>query len=404
VPREDGQDAFLERLAVGSRRSNEELLATLGEHAVTDDAAVDRATKIVARLVTKQPLTYMRACLGASHLQAHVTDPALPSRVTRLVASRANAVNRRVFELYERDFGSTRRSLHRLDELAEHPEHMVPYFEVLVQNAVSAIFGVAEAHQQRLAAPWVERLLGDDAALLGWIEAVVARGDALKLYGGDTNTLLGIYDWIRDDPTLGFSRIPIDAESRFDLGAGFGTPYLEDVFGTSFVALDLRAPGEARKLGLALAVQAGPRSQRRALDAAEHEAYYQRLDRQPWRRFDVFADAFPTDAASYLVVSFGFLSSTVTSLSPAQPPNVPPRLRPLQTTFTALRRVIELVGHGKDVSLFTFHRATSRAYMNRAIFLRFVGGRLSDHGIAAEPFQGRYARGVLPVRRARRGG
>lgn len=396
-------EAFLERLGSGSRRSNEALIQALADVHVSDEETLDRAVRIVARLVTKEPLTFMRACLGASHWQARVSDPDIPTRVMRLAGSRMNAVNRKLFELYERDAGSTRRTLHRLDELAEHPEHAVPYLEVLMQNAVAAVFGVAEASQERIANEWLPRLLDDDAALLGWIERVVATGGAIKLYAGSTNTILGIYDWIKDEPGLGFSRIPIEAEARFDLGAGFGTPYLEDLFGTSFVALDVHPPAQARSLGLALAVQRGRRSQRRALEAAEHEAYYQRLDRQPWRRYDVFEGPLPADAASYLVVSFGFLSSTVTSLSPHQPV-LPPKLRPLQTTVTALRRVLELAALGKDVALFTLHRATARAYMNRAIFLRFRDHRLVDHGLAAEPFQGKFARGVLPMRRSRRRG
>lgn len=397
---EDPLVVFLRRLQAGSRKTNAELVAALGAVQV-DGAGVDAATRLVCRILTKEPYSYLQACLGASHWRRRIEDPKAPNRVMRMTASRMNRINRRVFELYEANFGKTRATMHRLDALARSNAHMVPYLEVLLQNAAAAIFGVAEAAPKELAEVWVPQLFDEQGRLRAWIDEVVARGDALKHYGGDTNTIIGIYDWIRDDPELGFARIPRDVGDRLDLGAGFGTPYVEDLFGGRFMALDLQPPGDARRLGLTIALQRGHRDDRRALTADEQEAYYQRLDAQPWTRYDIFAGPLPSTTDRVLVVSFGFLSSTVVSLSPLQQA-IPPRLRAFHTTYHAVRRVIELVAAGKDVSLFTLQRATSRAYMNRAVFLRFVGHRLVDHGLAAEPHQGRYARGVVPLRRIRR--
>lgn len=396
---EDPLVAFLRRLSVGTRRTNAELIAALTALRV-DDSELDHATRLVCRLLTKEPYSFMQACLGASHWRARIDDPSVPARVMRMTASRINRINQRVFELYEADFGSTRATMHHLDAVAQHNEHMVPYLEVLLQNAAAAIFGVHEAGPERLADHWVPQLFDDRGRLVDWVDAVVARGDALKHYGGDTNTIIGIYDWIRDDPGLGFLRIPKDVE-RLDLGAGFGTPYVEDLFGGPFTALDLHPPADARRLGLTLALQRGRRDERRALTPEEHEQYFRRLEAQPWIKYDIFAQPLPTTSDRLLVASFGFLSSTVVSLSPLQQA-IPPRLRPLHTTYTAVRRVLEPVAAGKDVSLFTLQRATARAYMNRAVFLRFVEGRLVDHGLAAEPHQGRYVRGVVPIRRPRR--
>lgn len=394
----DAVAAFLTRAARGTRRTNAELVAQLASLSVTDDATRDLAARLVTRLLTKAPLTYMQARLGASHWQARIDDRAQPSRFSRLVVSRMNRVNRRAFERYEADDGSTRATMHRLDELAEHPEHMVPYFEVLVQNATAAIFGEHEADQARLADEFLPRLLGADALLLRWIEDVLARGGPLKHVGGDTNTIVGVYDWIRDDPELGFARVPTDCDDRFDLGAGFGTPYLESLFGVPLLALDLHAPSDARGLGLSFAVRTGGHGQRRAMNAVERDAYLERLDRQPWRRYDVFEEPLPARSDRVLVVSFGFLSSTVSSLSPLGQ-QLAPKLRPLLTTYTCVRRILDCAGPGKDVSLFTVQRATAKAYMNRAVFLRLVDGRLCDHGLAAEPHQGRYVRGVIPAGR-----
>ena len=142
--------AVLRRLAAGSRRTNAELIAALGALQV-DEAECDHATRIVCRLLTKEPHTFMQACLGASHWRARLEDPDVPTRVMRMAASRINRVNQRVFELYEADVGTTRETMHHLDAVAQHNEHMVPYLEVLLQNAAAAIFGVFEAAPERLA-------------------------------------------------------------------------------------------------------------------------------------------------------------------------------------------------------------------------------------------------------------
>ena len=86
--------------------------------------------------------------------------------------------------------------------------------------------------------------------------------------------------------------------------------------------------------------------------------------------------------------------------SRAGPVAVPRRLAPMHTTYTAVRRIVDLAALGGEVGLLAVHRATAKAYMNRAIRLRFVAGRLVDHGVVAEPFQGRYTRGVVPLSRS----
>lgn len=398
----DDSDALpdlLRRIAAGSRRSNESLAAALAKVKLEGDG-IERATELVTRMVTKEPHTFMQARIGASHWRSRLNKPTVPCRVMRMIASRMNLVNRKVFALYEADYGTTRATLHHLDTLAQHDAHMVPYFEVLVQNAVLSLFGTAVGSLERLADEWLGKLLDEHGRLRAWVDEIVARGDRLKHYGGDTNTILGIYDWIRDDETLGFDRVPRDADERFDLGAGFGTPYVEALFGQSFVALDLTSPAEARRLGLAIAEQRGRRAARVALDPEAREAYLRRLDGQAWRHYDVFNESLPATGPRVLVTSFGFLSSTVVSLSPHKR-QLPARLRPLETTYTAIRRIVELAATGRDVSLLTVQRATARAYMNRALFVRFTNNTLADWGVAAEPHQGVLVRGVVPIGRDR---
>jgi hypothetical protein len=392
---------LLRRIAAGSKRSNASLAAALAGLVLEGDG-VDKAAELLTRIVTKEPHTFMQARIGASHWRSRLGKPGVPTRVMRMVASRMNVVNRKVFELYEADFGTTRATMHHLDTLAQHDAHMVPYFEVLVQNAVLGLFDASVGSLERLAEEWLPKLLDEQGKLRAWVDEIVARGDRLKHYGGDTNTILGIYDWIREDPELGFDRIPHQLDERFDLGAGFGTPYVEQLFRAPFVALDLTEPSAARRLGLSIAEQRGRRAARLALDRASREAYLAKLDAQAFRRYDVFGEPLPATGQRVLVTSFGFLSSTVVSLSPHRR-QLPARLRPLETTYTAIRRVVELAATGRDVSLLTVQRATARAYMNRGVFVRFADRALVDWGVSAEPHQGVLVRGVVPIGRARGG-
>lgn len=389
---------LLRKLHRGPKQSNAELVAELAALHIEDDATTEAAARTVAGLLSRTAYGFMQAKLGPSRFRDRLHDRRYPRRTMRLIASRLNAVNRKVVTLYEEDFGTTRATLHRLNEICEDPRHTVPYFEVLVQTAAQHYLPTKTWDLLALSNEALPLLLDGRGKLLEFAEDIVARGESLKAYGGDTNTILGAYDWLRKDPEFSFARIPTDADANYDLGGGFATPDVSDLFGVPFVSHDLTPPTRARELdiGVCRRTTVNGKVRRRNVSPEEREAHFRRLDAQPWRSFDVFADAFDPSHRKYLITSFGFASSSVTSLSPAQS-EIPIKFRASNTTYCAMRVVLELVGLGRDVSLLTIHRSTRRAFMNRVVFLRFADHRLRDHQFVTEPFQGKYSRGVVPL-------
>lgn len=388
---------ILREMHEGTSRSNAEVLEQLGGLRVGDHDATWKAAHLMGLLLTREPYTFMEAQIGPSHLGNRVRRGEHPTRVLRAMASRGNRINRIVFDLYEQDFGRTRETLHRLDELSCDPRHHVPYFEILLQNAIANVLPEARLHGEGVARKTIERMVDDEGRLLAWVEDIVGRGLALKNVGGETHTILGVYD--KFFRLMDLSVVPRDCDVNYDVGGGFAGPDLERMFGIPFVSLDVTPPSAAREFGVVLKrvrPHGNGRTERVALAAEDREEYLQRLDAQAYIDFDVFRDDFDPSYGRYLITSFGFLSSTVASLSKHQPA-LPRALRKTATTFLGMWRVAKLVAQGKDVSLLTIARPTARPRMNRAVFLRFCEHELVTHRILDEPHQGTFMRGVVPM-------
>ncbi|MFO0636094.1 MAG: hypothetical protein U0168_24930 [Nannocystaceae bacterium] len=87
--------------------------------------------------------------------------------------------------------------MHRLDELAQQPEHAVPYFEVAAtrRSRCSATPSSTPVETSRGWQPTTSaRPVDEHGGLLAWIERIVDSGEALKHYGGDTNNGQALYD------------------------------------------------------------------------------------------------------------------------------------------------------------------------------------------------------------------
>lgn len=395
----------LDAMAAGSRRANAEILRDLA--AITVHAGtLDRATELAAELATRQPWLAPRVQLGPSAWRDYVTERATTGPMGGSWLRDFDGVMEVVFDLYERDHGSTRRTLHALNE--EEPR--IPYLRVFLMHALFELDGASpQVTDDRAAlARALARLFDAEGRLLAWADEKRARGIPLKAFAGLTHTVVGMYDWIARSPATGFARVPRDVANGIDLGGGYGTPDLSRLFGVPLVSHDLHSPTHARAIGLrrfqvateSREGECAPRA--RWQSDEEAAATFAALDVQPWRQFDVFHDDFQDDAASFLITSFGFLTSTVASHSPhalgrgALGRNV---LAQMHTTYAGLRRVLTLVAKGKDVTLFTFQRATSRAYRNVTLMLRFADRRLSDHAVYEAPVQ-LVGAGVLPPLRA----
>jgi hypothetical protein len=397
-------------MAEGSPRDNRQILGELSELVIDGPERAEQGTRLVAELATRQPWIAPVLQLGPSAWREHVSTVATTGPMGGSWLRDFDATMEVVFELYESDYGSARRTLHELN--AEDPR--IPYLRLLLMHAIFEL-GLAdprEVARRRTLARAIRALLGDDARLLAWVRQKRTAGVLLKALGGMTHTVLGMYDWTLAAPGTGFVRRDRRAEAGYDLGGGFGTPDLTRLLGQPLVSLDLQGPGEARRLGIERFQVASPARRPELLprrvrwqDDAEAAAYLLALERQPWQRFDVFTDAFDESVRSYLITSFGFLTSTVASHSPhalsreALGGNV---LAQMHTTLTGLSRVLRLVALGKDVTLLTYQRATSRAYRNATLFLRFVQHRLADAAAFELPFQLTGAGNLPPLRASSR--
>ena len=93
-------------------------------------------------------------------------------------------------------------------------------------------------------------------------------------------------------------------------------------------------------------------------------------------KFDVLEDSFPTDVESYVIISAGFMTSTVRPTTRPQWMKHGAGAGHLAISVHAVERVIELVAQGKDVDLFAIQRATNRSYKYKTCFLQWRSGNL----------------------------
>lgn len=362
----------LEDLRAGSIRTNDTIIDELIRTEVADEAGIIHATRLACELMTKIAHVHFVSILGRSRWR----EDLFAKDFSNNLMCRLSTPNEFfVFELYEEDFGSTRETVLFLDSLKD--PHAVPYLDVFLRNAAKNIFKTDQVVPSR---EQIQKMFGPGKTLKSWCETQIAQGQGLKHFGGQTNTRLGLYAQLfRQLPELKECFID-EAEANIDLGGGFATPEISKILGRSFTSFDLESPQKA--FDWELQFQADE-------TVPPDDGYLERLHLQPFRRFDVFTDDFPSEFQSYNICSFGFLNSTVTSLSPNQP-ELPRNLRKFSTMFHGVYRIMRLVSRGKEIALLTFGRPDSN-YMNRALAFRFSAGRvldvkIPDHFLAYQPF------------------
>lgn len=236
--------------------------------------------------------------------------------------TRSSVTLRYIFDLYAENYGHTREVLHHF--LAS--PNGIPYFDLLIVKAAHDTYNlsipmtyVPNELSPRSKAN-LKRIFADD----GLIEWAKSRPTDLKQYSGMTNSIIGIYDWISYDnfrAATGFDQFPQAAEAYLDLGGGFATPDISRLIGKEFTSLDLLSPKDAEKWGLFFQELVSWQTPKMSINAtrlqtpAEREAYLAKLATTKWLFSDVFVTPLPDQFVSYFITSFGFLSSTVKSLS-----------------------------------------------------------------------------------------
>lgn len=233
---------------------------------------------------------------------------------------------------------------------------------------------VHDPNNLELWAPFIHRLCEQPTLVRDWLKK---RPRNIKFYGGETNTILGMYDPLLAKTDI-LGRFNRKADIYYDLGGGFGTPEITRLFQLPFISADINSPNINEHDDKLVILKAA--GKKRALVTKEERArYVSLLENTPYMPFDVTKDEFPAVFDSYGIVSTGFLTSSVK-----------PRIKGLKTlihqkggaflftSWLATSRITKLVKLGKDVDLFTIQRATKRAHAYKTVYLSWKRGKIVD--------------------------
>lgn len=357
----------LKMLAQGTLATNRQLIQTLQKTELScDPADIYKMTTSLCELVTKQSYIFNVNIFGPSYWREDLLKKPYSNGLMIRVLRARDAINHHVFMLYEDDFGSTRETILYLD--SQKPPDNVPYLSVIIRNALRHIFDYQKKEDDL---NLITQLFDQDQKLIRWCEEIKSQGHSLKHFAGQTNTRMGFYHHIvLQTPEVLEQLIP-QAEFNIDLGGGFATPEISRLLGQSFTSYDLVSPKKSMEWNIHF--DKDSKSDQFTMEESE---YYKALEIQPFHEFDVFKNSFPSDKQTYNIVSFGFLNSTVRSLSEEQP-ETERTLKQISTTFFAVLRVVELAAQGKDVCLLTFGRP-HLPYMNRLIVVRFKNNKVES--------------------------
>ncbi len=297
----------------------------------------------------------------------------------------ANGIGRQKVTLYpiflfNRNYGRTRSLFDLLLNVEKNPP---PYLDILIVNLLHQVLGLSHTELHALfggnfgaIARQMNVLFADrDGKFERWL---LKTGDRQKLrfYGGETNTFLGLYDSIAADPETGFRDINREASRRYDLGGGFGTADMERLLGQSLVSADIMEPRMERYDPELVIQTVSSEGYRWIADTMVQSEYRARQSEVEYLKFDVLEDSFPTDVESYVIISAGFMTSTVRPTTRPQWMKHGAGAGHLAISVHAVERVIELVAQGKDVDLFAIQRATNRSYKYKTCFLQWRSGNL----------------------------
>lgn len=331
-----------------------------------DDNFVDNLALLFTRIAVQKPLITKVAQIGPSALRSYLIKNGMQhghngQTLFNLIAMfDKNEINRQLILLYEKNYGITRELLHYLNDL--DGENKIPYAYRFLGNIYSL------RYKRPFSVAALTEMM-NDRSIISFIQEL-EKTTALKKYAGETNTSCKAYDWILDDCPI-FKDVIERADCAIDLGGGYATPYLSDIFECPLVSYDLISPKSCQELGVHLILPT----------YITRKEYHQRLDEQPWQPFDVFIDRFPTDKNTYFITSFGFATSTVRSIGEKSSTN-----NWLQLTYECFRRVAELVALDKEVYFFFYGRPTIRVHRNKIMAFHIRNKKLQRYYLYSDPF------------------
>lgn len=346
----------------GTTYSNLELLEQLRGLTISGEV-MPQAVDLLAQLVTKPPTVQFYAnlqdCQWAQYIKK--SNKTYSTMHTALKFIQKNQVVQSAFLAYEQD-ANVRQWINFFHE--QDDKNRVPYLHVMLKS----LWNLTGKKQAIRTVEGVTALLADTAVHKIILDAVELN--RLKEIGGATNTVPGHYDWIltAEDKMVRPDLATIaEADYRADLGGGYATADISRLLGAQFISHDLTDPKTFSP---------------ELLYRENDPVYVAAVQATPFQYFDVFESKFPQGKGKYVITSFGFLISTVTSTSDSEAngKNV------VSTLLAGLERVLELVASGAEVYCYWYSRASRRLYQNAAIQLWWKDGRLVKSKIASRPF------------------
>jgi hypothetical protein len=234
---------------------------------------------------------------------------------------------------------------------------------------------IRERDNIELWAPYLHRLCENPELVREFLKT---KPKKIKFYGGETNTILNMYDPLISTNDV-LSRFNREADIYYDLGGGFGTPEIARLFKLPFISADINSPYVAEHDDKLVFLKDIGGKTRVLLSPEERAAYVELLGKTRYLQFDVTKDDFPTKYGSYGIVSTGFLTSTVKPQIKNLKHMLPKRgTAHLVTAWLAFSRICRLAQLGKDVDLFTIQRATKKAYAYKTVYIKWRSGRVVD--------------------------
>ena len=359
---------FTKEVSRGTSKSNTEILSLINGLNHTDEDYLEEWTRLLVFLITKKPLVTPMVALDkntnwARYMKSNGIDTKASAMANTIKMLDKNPVNEWIISAYEDNWANTRMLVNYINGLTGKDK--VPYIQVFLRSMYKIIHnGEKLKTEEQLR----EMLVRTD--LIDQVVGASVRLAGLKAIGGETATNPGFYSWLTEDGNTDFkvlSDVIQSAEVAYDLGGGFCTPALSWQFNKKLIGLDLINPSEARNdpvpinmTGMSVTV----------------EEYFDLLDQQPWQEFDVFLNHIDSSANSYFITSFGFASSTVSA----------PNKTWIDTTYSAVKCIAELIAAGKDVYFILYGRPTIRVQQNKVIGMRFNNYELLDTEIYQDPF------------------
>lgn len=358
----------LKYLAQGTELSNKELISQIQNlHLdIGNPSSVIEMTFSLCQLITRQSYIFNINLLGPSHWRNHLLQKKFSNGFMIRALMERDELNYHILMLYEDDFGSTRETIHYLDD--QIPPHNIPYLRVILRNALIHLFNY---HEKEDRLDLITELFQTDKKLLNWCEKIKSQGLPLKQFAGQTNTQVGFYHQKLSKAPEVKNLLLNPSDINIDLGGGFATPEISQLFQQKFISYDILSPEKAIDWDIFL--EKDPHIQHFDFDLDE---FKKKLQNQEFQKFDIFQDDFPTHYQKYNIVSFGFVSSTVRSLSENQP-SFHKRWRYMGTTFYAVLRVVILAAQNKDICFLTYGRP-NMPYMNRLIVCHFKDKKVTS--------------------------